>query len=598
MEDSREVLTEASDPPPRPPSIVRLTGVEWSRGEPPPKAGIKVVFVGIIITMLLLNFDSGGVSAVLSDLERGCKHKFGDKNKDYDPHYPCLTEAEQGILGALPYIGLCCGCPLVGPFLQKFSEKKIFMAGILLDSIATMIFAFVIEKNHLFMAKFLVGLSHSGISVYVPVWVDRFGPEEQRTLWIGITQGTAAIGSMVGYGVTGYLTAWGVYYQYAFRLQAFCLLFCFAFMATVPSTWINISTLEVPASPKSPGKSRGASEWRGSNSMPQTSSQHRESLPSSRLSSRRNSHPGAPNNIGNDGRRRFSTEVLEGMAYASNSNVSQLMDFSGLSTDDESTLNKQSSLSLWASIKTLMSNRIFRSTTIELCCLFFIVTGVQYWTTKFFHVSFQQARVKVNTIFIVVSASAPILGVAAGGPIIDKLGGYSTVAGAECTALLSVIWCSIGAVAAIIAAVTTPTPDDRTLFFVVGNIWVLLFFGAAMLPPVTGLVLSSVDADLQVFANAFSMLLYNLLGYGLGSYLPGQVADLAGKDPSTRLRRAMQVVFLWSIFGVYFIVDTYLGCRERRLREEHEPGSVELVSPPDASPSNNLSFEGRALTQS
>eukprot|EP00920_Eleutheroschizon_duboscqi_P036979 GHVT01088657.1.p2 GENE.GHVT01088657.1~~GHVT01088657.1.p2 ORF type:complete len:131 (-),score=11.38 GHVT01088657.1:1595-1987(-) len=72
---------------------------------------------------------------------------------------------------------------------------------------------------------------------------------------------------------------------------------------------------------------------------------------------------------------------------------------------------------------------------------------------------------------------------------------------------------------------------------VIACIWILLCLGGAMLPPLTGILMASVDAELRTFASGFSMFMYNVLGYALGTppssfyYLRGtELIKLAAKQ--------------------------------------------------------------------
>jgi MFS family permease len=69
-------------------------------------------------------------------------------------------------------------------------------------------------------------------------------------------------------------------------------------------------------------------------------------------------------------------------------------------------------------------------------------------------------------------------------------------------------------------------------------IWLLLFFGGAVLPPATGILMSSVPPEMRALSNSVSMLLYNCLGYFLGPFLPGVVAQVtsAWKMPKSNLQ--------------------------------------------------------------
>ena len=60
--------------------------------------------------------------------------------------------------------------------------------------------------------------------------------------------------------------------------------------------------------------------------------------------------------------------------------------------------------------------------------------------------------------------------------------------------------------------------------------WLLLFFGGAVLPPVTGIMLNSVNELQRTSANAVANLTYNLLGYLPAPSFYGMVASMAGGE--------------------------------------------------------------------
>jgi len=88
-----------------------------------------------------------------------------------------------------------------------------------------------------------------------------------------------------------------------------------------------------------------------------------------------------------------------------------------------------------------MNNRIYVSTCFGLCSLFFVVTGIQYWASKYLKVSFHRSDAEVTSIFIMVAGTGPAAGVALGSTIIDRLGGYSSPAGIQRTSAV----CLLGA---------------------------------------------------------------------------------------------------------------------------------------------------------
>jgi len=57
-------------------------------------------------------------------------------------------------------------------------------------------------------------------------------------------------------------------------------------------------------------------------------------------------------------------------------------------------------------------------------CLYFVVTGVQYWVPSYMLVAISDSRNLVNYSFIVCAGTGPTLGIFFGGWIIDYFGGY------------------------------------------------------------------------------------------------------------------------------------------------------------------------------
>lgn len=53
---------------------------------------------------------------------------------------------------------------------------------------------------------------------------------------------------------------------------------------------------------------------------------------------------------------------------------------------------------------------------------------------------------------------------------------------------------------------------------IIAMMWLLLFFGGAILPPATGILIASVDPSVRPFASSLSMFAYNIFGYALGQY--------------------------------------------------------------------------------
>eukprot|EP00922_Rhytidocystis_sp_ex-Travisia-forbesii_P008645 GHVS01012663.1.p1 GENE.GHVS01012663.1~~GHVS01012663.1.p1 ORF type:complete len:866 (-),score=214.69 GHVS01012663.1:875-3472(-) len=190
------------------------------------------------------------------------------------------------------------------------------------------------------------------------------------------------------------------------------------------------------------------------------------------------------------------------------------------------------------SIKRLLKNPIYLTVTVTLCALFFIVTGIQFWATRYFEEILGAPTQVVLPVFCATAATGPMLGVLAGGVFVDWCGGYKTKLGMFRS--LSICSC-LGALATVMGVAASMTTNFAAS---IACIWLILFFGAAILPPATGIIIAAVDADIRAFASGFSMTVYNIFGYTLGTLLPGALMSQIG------LQGGMIVVFNWSFIGL------------------------------------------------
>lgn len=122
----------------------------------------------------------------------------------------------------------------------------------------------------------------------------------------------------------------------------------------------------------------------------------------------------------------------------------------------------------------------------------------------------------VFTAFGIVSITGPVLGVVIGGNVTTKLGGYSSKKSLYTTCALA-FFC-------MLVAAPIPFLDNFAVFTAL--LWLLLFSGGFILPPLTGVMLSTVDEELKTTANSLANLVYNLGGYLPGPYVYGAIYDL------------------------------------------------------------------------
>lgn len=190
-----------------------------------------------------------------------------------------------------------------------------------------------------------------------------------------------------------------------------------------------------------------------------------------------------------------------------------------------------------------------------LTSVYFVVTGVQYWSTIFMIKSLHASKYLVNGLFVIVAGTGPIFGVFYGGWLIDRYGGYI---GVQQRAKSLGICMILGIIAFGISAVTTFFDD---IYITAGFLWLLLFFGGSILPACTGIFISVVPAQHRALASSLSVMIFNLLGYSLSPYLTGLMMEWVlshqGKpgnyfetcDEACAYRLGFRFCLVWSLWS-------------------------------------------------
>ena len=63
------------------------------------------------------------------------------------------------------------------------------------------------------------------------------------------------------------------------------------------------------------------------------------------------------------------------------------------------------------------------------------------------------------------------------------------------------------------------------VYFFIPLLWFLLFFGACIVPPATGIIISCVERKYQSTSSSISQLLINLTGYFLSPLFSASIMD-------------------------------------------------------------------------
>lgn len=215
--------------------------------------------------------------------------------------------------------------------------------------------------------------------------------------------------------------------------------------------------------------------------------------------------------------------------------------------DDEHHRHRGSrATTLWMFAK----NRVFASVVLAMMSIYFIVTALQTFTTLYLRND--PFNASMNTIiagFGATAATAPVLGVVAGGWLLDWVGGYKR--NLELTAKFGCTFSSCAMVAAVFAFFAT---EVQTFLI---SIWFLLFFGGGIIPASTGMLMSSIKPEYRSTGSGVASICFNLGGYFLGPLVCGVVAETAGN-----LRYGIQFTLMISILAMGAMISAYRGAKK------------------------------------
>jgi MFS family permease len=557
-----------------------------SRRELVDPKGLTRLFWGIFAVQIWLNFDSGAVAATLFFI-----------SEDF-----ALEPVQQGLLGGLVYIGLTFMSPLSGYLLQHFHARWVMSFSLATNVVMCFCFLFAWDQNTLLFTRLGVGISQASIIIYTPVWTDEFSPLNAGGAWLSILQAAAPLGVMLGYLIGGFVVDGGYDWRVPFVVQLLFLTPLLLVSFFIPHKYVDALYEEEPEftvkntpgpalveRPKRKGRQKSLSE--GDTTKGGDKGENHQALVSIEESATRDSGSDssmvslddtesfscidgatATTNMGGTSKivkthsapTRRSKAASAGtsgdfdLGHAQRKRVDSIVQYNfieeggehGLDTEEGGIVRER--LTITHSLKQLLHSPIFISCTLSLAALYFVVTGVQFWITEYLLITLNIPYATVLAGFTIVSATGPVSGVVFGGWIVDRLGGYKGLKGNSVSSKLCLSFAFMAAGFALPAGFTSE------FYLMIFLVWATLFFGGAIVPVATGLVLAAVPAKLRSFSSAMSMLVYNIGGYALGTVLPGVwMQYLNGADPNKSRERilawGMRLILMWAGFGLFFI---------------------------------------------
>jgi len=117
------------------------------------------------------------------------------------------SDADFGLLSSAFFIVYMCTAPFTGPLADRYSRKKIIVAGAVVWSIATLLTAVTYDFNVLFFRHVIVGIGEASFCTISPTVVADLFPEKVRGRVLGIFYLTLPLGTALGYILGGTVSA-------------------------------------------------------------------------------------------------------------------------------------------------------------------------------------------------------------------------------------------------------------------------------------------------------------------------------------------------------------------------------------------------------
>ena len=155
------------------------------------------------------------------------------------------SETSLGLLAAMDKIGMTLSAGIWGYVLQSVSSKsKVLLSlGLLVNILASAVFAMTTNRYVLYSTKLLIGMSEGLQWVWAPLWVVKWADETSLPLWINLSGCVAAgVGSGLGMLVAGFGTAHGLPCAVPFQIEAAVLFLLFLLMMLTPGAQLASSS--------------------------------------------------------------------------------------------------------------------------------------------------------------------------------------------------------------------------------------------------------------------------------------------------------------------------------------------------------------------
>lgn len=367
------------------------------------------------------------------------------------------SNQEIGLFGSLVFVGNLLGSLLYFYLINIIHRKKLLLYSMI--SLSICLITFILTTNTFFLLsnRIILGIFQSYVIIYLPLWCNQYGITNKRSIMISFGQLTVPIGVFIGYLIASICISINEVdgWKYAFIIQSIAI-----FLMMIPFYYAPDSVFESKYESFKDDINTETTFFKESNSLLQD--------------------PDASMN-----------EILN-ITYLPKNKLIEIL-------------------------KEIMTYKIYMLSIFALSCLYFCVTGLQYWGSDYMNrVLGVHSPEKRLLYFSIICFSSPTIGVILGGYIVNYLQGYEDKRVYDLCFFLSILT-FINAMISILS--------QKLIFFIIFT-WITLLFGGAIMPTLTGIVITSLPQHLRASGNSLQLFIGTLFGYLPAPYIYGALQDL------------------------------------------------------------------------
>ena len=127
-----------------------------------------------------------------------------------------MNDKQFGMFGSLNGIGRSLGSFIYILFSTKMNPKWMFVFFAMLKGLMCILFKFFNNGTILIILRGIIGITHMPVSIYIPVWIDKYGFKNYKTVQLTFRQVVIPVGKVAGYALSVLYGEENVYYYLLF----------------------------------------------------------------------------------------------------------------------------------------------------------------------------------------------------------------------------------------------------------------------------------------------------------------------------------------------------------------------------------------------